>query len=174
MVKKKGIKLDKSQWQHVAWLWYEPLSKIAKIEPHAINTVRILKEKGLKLGILSNTFVHSSSLEKHLDELGLLNSFSVRLYSYQFAFRKPDARIFKTAADRIGIREENILFVGDRIDKDIKPAIAAGMTAVLKNNHTNSGKKLPKHAWKINQLSELPELIEKINTNQTPIFAQST
>jgi hypothetical protein len=39
-----------------------------------------------------------------------------------------------------------------------------GMKAVLKAAYTNAGKKIPKGAWKINQLAELPELIEKINT----------
>jgi len=55
------------------------------------------------------------------------------------------------------------LYVGDRIDKDIRPAIRSGMQAVLKTAYTNAGKKIPKGAWKINQLSELPGLIEKIN-----------
>ena len=55
------------------------------------------------------------------------------------------------------------MFVGDRIDNDIKAAVKAGMTAVLKAAYTNAGKKSPKGVWKINQLSELPGLIEKIN-----------
>ena len=58
---------------------------------------------------------------------------------------------------------ENILFVGDQINKDVKAAAKNGMYAVLKAAYTNAGKKTPKGAWKINQLSELPELIEKIN-----------
>jgi len=37
------------------------------------------------------------------------------------------------------------------------------MQAVLKTAYTNAGKKIPKGAWKINQLSELPVLIKKIN-----------
>ena len=94
----------------------------------------------------------------------ILKFFSVRVYSYEFDFRKPDVRIFKIAASRIGERPENILYVGDRIDKDVRPAIKSGMHAVLKAAYTNSGKKVPKGAWKINQLSELPELIKKINT----------
>ena len=89
----------------------------------------------------------------------------VRLYSYEFNFRKPDTRLFKTAAEKIGERLEGILFVGDRIDKDIKAAAKAGMQAVLKAAYTNLGKKVPKGTWKINRLSELPSLIEKINTN---------
>ncbi len=160
---KKGIELDEQQWRHMAWLWYEPLSKIAQVEPKIKETLISLKKLGLKLGIVSNTCVNGCSLEKHLKELGILDFFTVRLYSYEFAFRKPSARIFKIAADRIGELSENILFVGDRINIDINPAVKAGMRAVLKAAYTNEGKKPPKGAWKINQLSELPALIEKIN-----------
>jgi HAD superfamily hydrolase (TIGR01549 family) len=160
---KKGIKLDKHQWQHFAWLWYEPLSKVGQAEPKIKETLTALKKLGLKLGIVSNTFVTGSSLEKHLEQLGILDFFSVRLYSYEFDFRKPDVRIFKIAAERIGEMLENIMFVGDRINTDIKPAVKTGMQAVLKEAYTNTGKKIPKGVWKINQLRELPGLIEKIN-----------
>jgi len=60
------------------------------------------------------------------------------------------------------------LYVGDRIDKDIRPALRSGMQAVLKTAYTNTGKKTPRGAWRINQLSELPGLIEKINAGINP------
>jgi len=160
---KKGIRLDGQKWRHFAWLWYEPLSKIATTEPKIKETLAALNNSGLKLGIVSNTFVNGCSLEKHLQQIGILDFFTVRVYSYEFDFRKPDARIFKAAAEKIGEVSENILYVGDRIDKDIIPAIRSGMQAVLKTAYTNSGKKTPRGAWRINQLSELPGLIEKIN-----------
>ncbi len=160
---KKGIKLDRQQWRHFAWLWYEPLSKISRIEPKMKETLTTLRKMGLKLGIVSNTFVHGSSLEKHLEQLSILDFFTAKVYSYEFNFRKPDTRIFKIAAERIGETLENIMFVGDRIDTDVKPAAKVGMQAVLKAAYTNIGKKIPKGVLKINQLSELPVLIEKIN-----------
>jgi len=163
---KKGIKLNRQQWRHFAWLWYEPLYKASKPEPKTKETLTALKKMELKLGIVSNTFVNGSSLEKHLERLSILDFFPVRLYSYEFGFRKPDTRIFKIAAERIGETLENIMFVGDRIDTDVKPAAKIGMQAVLKTAYTNIGKKIPKGVWKINHLSELPVLIEKINAEK--------
>ena len=160
---KKGIKFDAEQWRHFAWLWYEPLSKLATTDPKIKETLISLKGLGLKLGILSNTFVNANSLEKHLKQLGLLDFFSVRLYSYQFNFRKPDLRIFKIAAERIGEAAESILYVGDRIDMDIKPALKVGFKPVLKTAYTNVGKTPPNGVLKINKISELPALIKKIN-----------
>jgi len=163
---KKGIKLDRQQWRHLAWLWYEPLSKVGKAEPKTKETLTTLANSGLKLGIVSNTFVNADSLDKHLEQLGILHFFPVRLYSYEFNFRKPDARIFRAAAERIGEMLENIMFVGDHINMDVKAAMKTGMQAVLKAAYTNAGKKTPNGVIKITHLAELPALIEKINTQK--------
>ncbi len=163
---KRGVRLDDKQWRELVWIWYEPLTKVSWVETGTKQMLTELKKMGLKLGIVSNTFVHASSLEKHLQQLSILDFFDVRLYSYQFNFRKPDLRIFETAAQRIGEEFKKTLFIGDRIDKDIKPALGAGMYAVLKEAYTNVGQKTPKGAWKINQLAELPALIEKINKKE--------
>jgi len=162
---KKGFTLDEDQLRQLGWLWYEPLAKLARIEPRLKATLASLKQMGLKLGIVSNTFISEGSLDRHLAQFGILDFFPIRLYSHQFAFRKPDIRIFQTAAQQIGEPPQDVLFVGDRINKDIVPALKAGMRAVLKEAYTNIGKKIPKGVWKISRLSELPSLIEKINAS---------
>jgi FMN phosphatase YigB (HAD superfamily) len=86
------------------------------------------------------------------------------VYSNEFDFRKPDLRIFRAAAKRIGEAMENIMHVGDSIYRDIRPAVKIGMYAIVKDAYTNAGKKIPKGAWRISRLSELPGLIERINT----------
>ena len=150
---KRGYELTEAQWREVGWLWYEPLSRVAKIEPDIKNTLTELRRMGLKLGILSNTFISAGSLDKHLHQVGILDFFPYRLYSYQFEFRKPDRRIFQAAADRMNEHLENIVYVGDRLDKDIWPALKAGMRAILKTAYTNAGKNVPTGVWKIDRTS---------------------
>jgi FMN phosphatase YigB (HAD superfamily) len=146
---RKGFTLSDEQWQQLGWSWYEPLAKQAQIEPGLKKTLASFKQMGLKLGIVSNTFISDDSLDRHLAQFRILDFFPLRLYSHQFDFRKPDVRIFQAAAKKIGELPQNILFVG--------------MGAVLKEAYTNIGKKIPRGVWMINQLSELPALIEKIN-----------
>lgn len=160
---KNRIHLEERQWQKLVWLWYEPLHKIAKTEPDLLQTLTSLKQQGLKLGIISNTFVNACALDQHLKELGIFDLFDTRLYSYQFSFRKPDQRIFIAAADRIGVHLPNILYIGDRINKDIAPTLKLDMHAALITAYTNAGQTPPKQAWKIDKLSELPEMVEKHN-----------
>ena len=140
---RRGYTLNEEQWREFGWLWYEPLSRIAKVEPDIKETLAKLKGMGLKLGILSNTFVSTGSLDRQLEQLGMLEFFPYRLYSYQYEYRKPDRRIFEAAIAETGEPAENILFVGDRIYMDIRPALKAGMRAVLKSAYTNKGKEVP-------------------------------
>ena len=160
---KRAIRLTGQQWQQLVWLWYEPLGRLAWIEPNLPATLASLKQLQLKLGIVTNTFISASSLERHLKQVGILDFFTVRLYSYEFDFRKPDVRIFEAAAERIREKITDIMFVGDRLDNDIKPALKLGMYAVLKSAYTNNGQKIPIGVLKINRLSELPALIQRIN-----------
>jgi HAD superfamily hydrolase (TIGR01549 family) len=165
---RKGVRLSPEQWEQFAWLWYEPLARCARIEPDLPETLGVLQRMGLKLGIVSNTFVSRTSLERQLRELGLLDFFSVQLYSCEFHFRKPNVEIFRRAAEQIGTAAPQILFVGDRIDNDIRPALRSGMQAALKEAHTNAGKRTPPGAHRIRRLAELPGLVEQINAGAVP------
>jgi HAD superfamily hydrolase (TIGR01549 family) len=165
---RQGMRLSPENWEEFAWSWYEPLSHMAKVEPDIKETLGHLTGLGLKLGILSNTFVNRTSLDRHLQRAGIIEFFPVRLFSYEFKVRKPHREIFRIAAERIGEALENVLFVGDRIDKDIEPALGGGMKAALKDAYTNAGKETPKGAWRIQHLSELPALVESFNAAAVP------
>jgi putative hydrolase of the HAD superfamily len=162
---KLGVQLSPEDWQQFAWLWYEPLSRRARIEEGLLECLTRLTRMGLKLGIVSNTFVNRASLQRQLQLVGLLEFFPVQLYSYEYHVRKPSTELFQIAADKIGERPRNILFVGDRIDNDVLPALKSGMRAALKEAYTNQGKKLPPAALRIRRLGELPALIEQINAS---------
>ena len=163
---RRGTRLNQQQWIDYAKCWYEPLRKIARVEPDIIETLKKLKGKKLKLGVLSNTFINASTLDRHLAQLGLLEFFEVRVYSYEYPFRKPDKRIFLDAAKKLNTEPENILFVGDRIDTDINGSAAAAMLPCLKKAYTNINKKNYNNIMRVDKLSELPGLVESINAGQ--------
>ncbi len=159
----RGFNLSREEWQELNWLWYEPLRKRARTEPDLAETLTKLTEAGLKLGIVSNTFVSAGALDRHLTEEGLIGFFDTRVYSCEFGFRKPDKRIFLEAARQVGAEPANIIYVGDRINKDVKGALRAGMKPVLKKAYTNAGKKAPDGVERIDNIAELPELVQAIN-----------
>ena len=50
--------------------------------------------------------------------------------SQEVAVRKPDARIFHLACERLGVSPEEVLMIGDNLEADIKGALNVGMKAV--------------------------------------------
>ena len=164
LAEKTGVRLSEENWKNFVWLWYKPLSELASVEPDIIQTLSALKQKGIKLAVVSNTFIHSSAMNKHLAQLGILDLFDFTCYSYQLDFRKPDPRIFTATAEMIGEKVEDIMFVGDRLDNDVNPAVKVGMTAVLKSTSENASKKLPRRAFRVDTLAQLPGLVEKITS----------
>jgi len=161
--RRRGITLTDEQWREFAWRWYEPLGRIGRVQPDTPPALAALRDAGLKLGIVSNTFVNRESLERHMEQFGILEYFPVRVYSYEHPRRKPYPGIFQRAAELVGEPFERIAFVGDRIDKDIRPALRHGMLAVMRRAYTNAGKAVPDGAVEIDRISELPGLIQRID-----------
>lgn len=172
--RKRGFTLSPAQWEEVNWQWYRGLADIGGVVPGTPQTLEKLRQTGLKLGLLSNTFIHKSSLERHMQEAGLLDYLPVRLYTYDYPWRKPDARIFKEGARAMGVDCEKIIYVGDRIDNDVIGAKKVGMLPVLVKAYTNAMIPIPADVAFIESLTELPEWIEKnclvntANTNPQP------
>lgn len=167
--KRKKFTLTNEQWNDFNWFWYEPLTDHAETEPNLRQTLAKMRDSGIKLGIISNTFVNCSALDRHLTEEGIIDYFPMRLFSYQYKCRKPNKHIFIEGARKIGVAPENVIYVGDRIDKDVKGSARAGMHPVLKRTHTNLGKKCPENVTVIEKISELPDLIERINSGKLAI-----
>jgi FMN phosphatase YigB (HAD superfamily) len=66
-----------------------------------------------------------------LAALGLDRFLSATVFSSELGWRKPDARIFTAALQRLGVEAEEAVFVGDRLRDDIAGARAVGMRTVL-------------------------------------------
>jgi putative hydrolase of the HAD superfamily len=88
-------------------------------------TLGALRARGLKLGIITNGETEFQG--RHIAALGLAALVDTVLVSQTEGLRKPDAAIFRLAADRLGVTPDQCLFVGDNPAADILGAHAAGM-----------------------------------------------
>jgi putative hydrolase of the HAD superfamily len=55
----------------------------------------------------------------------------VEVFSCEVGLRKPDPRIYRLAAERLGVDPERCLYVGDGAYGELSGAAAVGMHAVL-------------------------------------------
>lgn len=160
---KMGQKLSNEQRVELAWKWYEPLREVSTIEDNLRQTLQQLADSGLKLGIVSNTFVPGEILDRHLTEENLIDLVGMRVYSCDVRYRKPNPKIFKIALERLGLAAESSLFVGDSIKADIGGSNRAGLISVLKDpsGRYDNHRICPAH--RIRRINELPDIVAQYN-----------
>jgi HAD superfamily hydrolase (TIGR01509 family) len=91
--------------------------------PDTAPTLRALRERGVKIGIVSNVPRDLSDVFASHGLGGLVDAF---VHSFQVGAEKPDPRIFLAACERLGTRPEATLMVGDHAVAD-GGATAAGL-----------------------------------------------
>jgi putative hydrolase of the HAD superfamily len=89
-----------------------------------------LEELGrrFRLGVVSNS---NGTARAKLVRIGLARHFEVIVDSQEEAIEKPDPRIFHVALQRMGVRAEESIYIGDMYHVDVVGARAAGLRAVL-------------------------------------------
>ncbi|MBI4718630.1 MAG: HAD family hydrolase [Planctomycetes bacterium] len=126
-----GIRLDLERTRAVTAQGLPGLKKMFTKDPDALGVVERLHRAGLKLGVISNTFVPGFAIDAFLLQEGLLGYFPVRIYSSEVRYMKPDPKIFRMALDQLGVPARRAAFVGDNVRKDIWGAARVGMKTVL-------------------------------------------
>jgi len=85
-----------------------------------------------RLGVISDAiFSPGRVLRGLLEKEGLADLFDVFVFSDEIGGAKPDASVFRAAANGLGVEPSEIVHVGDREPNDIAGARAAGARAIL-------------------------------------------
>ena len=94
------------------------------------DTLRALRSRGLKLGVVTNG--PSQTQRRKIAVLGLEGSFDAVLVSEEEGVRTPEAELFRRALVHCGVAPHEALFVGDHPVADVAGAHQAGLKAVWK------------------------------------------
>jgi len=124
-------------------------------------TVEMLRENGLKLGLISNV---DYGIMYFVREIRLYEYFDTVVFSWQVKWKKPHPRIFQIALDRLKVKPEESIMVGDSLRADVKGAKNIGMTAVWINrsgNVVNVNELDVKPDYIIKSLKELEKIIRR-------------
>jgi len=99
--------------------------------PGIADVLKELQVTGIAMGLIANTGVPGWVMDRNFRGVGLLQYFPVRIYSGDEGVEKPDPRIFELAAQRAGLSGRRLIYMGDRVDKDVAGARAAGWSSIL-------------------------------------------
>ncbi len=103
------------------------LAGLATLDESMMNLVREVRRQGLATALLSNSW------GEHYPRELFDGLFDAVVISGREGTRKPEPAIFRLAADRLGVRLQECLFVDD-LTVNVEAAVAVGMRAV---HHTS-------------------------------------
>jgi HAD superfamily hydrolase (TIGR01509 family) len=107
--------------EHRAWA---PARRLAPTT-HAL--LESLRDRGLRLGLVSNALDPPRLLHRDLADFGVAERLDAAVFSSEVGWRKPHAAIFERALELTGADPVRTLMVGDRLREDVGGAAALGM-----------------------------------------------
>jgi HAD superfamily hydrolase (TIGR01549 family) len=125
-----------------------------------------LRDQGIRVGLAGNQTARAEgilkALEFPIDVLGTSDSWGVE---------KPSPDFFARLIEEAGCAPEAVLYVGDRIDNDVRPAQEAGLqTALLRRGPWGYILRDPvveeRSLFTLEDLVELPDLVRAHNEQQ--------
>ena len=137
--------------------------------PNLRQTMERLRQMSLRMGVISN-IISTSVVPHFLAEYGLEQYMECVIMSSVTGVRKPSADIFRVAEQQMGLRSEELAYVGDTISRDVRGVRNAGWRLMIqiRNPGTAHRDKGLEHAgfrpdYLIDDLWEIPAIIEKEN-----------
>jgi putative hydrolase of the HAD superfamily len=111
--------------EHRGW------ARARHLHPDAHRLLEEVRSRGLRTGIVSNTFDPPDLLHADLAAEGVTERVDTVVFSSEIGRRKPAPEIYRAALDALGVEPANALFVGDRVREDVQGPAALGMRTCL-------------------------------------------
>ncbi|MHA2179936.1 MAG: HAD family hydrolase [Promethearchaeota archaeon] len=94
----------------------------------AVDTLKMLRGLGYKLGLITNCSAEVPSMWKNTEFSQL---FDVAIFSASVGMKKPDPQIYNLAFEQLGVEPNDCLYFGDGDSNELLGASQLGMKAVM-------------------------------------------
>ncbi|MES5938919.1 MULTISPECIES: HAD-IA family hydrolase [unclassified Bacillus cereus group] len=110
--------------------WNEKFPTCFSIDQNTIHFLNHIKSH-FKIGIITNGSTHRQKAK--IINTNLNNYFDTIIISEEVGLSKPDKRIFELALNKLNVQPEDVLFIGDDLEKDIAGPQNANINGVWFN-----------------------------------------
>ncbi|MBV9280578.1 MAG: HAD-IA family hydrolase [Chloroflexi bacterium] len=126
-----GLELPPDLVRSIAEMEHRALVGKVAAPPENLAVLQTLKDRGLRLGLVSNATLLPEMMHQDIERLGIATFMDHAVFSSEARVRKPHPAIFTQVLDALGTAPEEAIFVGDRLHDDIGGAQRVGMGGVL-------------------------------------------
>ncbi|MFC1920249.1 HAD family hydrolase [Chloroflexota bacterium] len=159
VAEKLGASPDEAQIKKAAQINLDYVENAIKPRSDTVETLTCLRERGYKVGLLSNW---SHEVPTVWDSVPLSRLFDAAVFSSKVGMLKPDPRIYLMVAEKLEVRPEECLYIGDGASRELAGAQAVGMDPVLIDNKGKDSEH-PVNAeaeeWQGNRITSLAEIM---------------
>ena len=137
---------------------YEALAMTPR--PEAIGVLSHLKQKQHKLGLISNC---ASETVTVWENTSIKPFFKVTIFSCAVGLKKPNPQIYQIALNRLKVKPQDCLYIGDGSNRELTGALSVGMHPVLIRTPAEENYSFDEDDWDgttISSLSKVLNLIE--------------
>lgn len=135
--------------------------------PDVRTCMTALRDMGLWVGVAGNQTLRAGEILRKLELPA-----DLIVTSEELGVTKPDSAFFSALISASPCEAGRIVYVGDRLDNDLKPAKAAGMRTVfirrgpwgyIWEHHPDMATAAD---WRLTSLAELPLIIDEVNRSE--------
>ena len=93
-------------------------------DPDIIPMLKALRDKGIKVGLITNCYFEERDAITNCD---MYDFFDALCMSCEIGIKKPDPRVYELCAEKLGVKIDECLYVGDGGSNELQAAKAVGM-----------------------------------------------
>lgn len=138
--------------KHVQDFWNNNFPNCFSINQHTVSIVSSIKQRA-KVAIITNGT--SQRQRAKINNTKLNSCFETIIISEEVGFSKPDKQIFEVALNNLNVHPDEVLFVGDDLEKDIEGCQNANIKGIWYNPMMKKNETLIKPFAEINSFDGL-------------------
>ncbi|MGL4337583.1 MAG: HAD family hydrolase [Turicibacter sp.] len=125
---------------------------------------KTLDKLGIKYGAVSNSSFTEETLKDELEHYNLSPNFEFIISSAEYCLRKPHQTIFNLAQRKLGLKHEDIWFIGDSYKYDIEGSKNAGLFPIWYNKKNKCAYQKV-DCLEVKSISEITKMITDLYNN---------
>ncbi len=157
--KKLGRNTDDAQIKLAAEIRNDFITEVMRPQQDSMGVISRLRSQGLKIGLISNCSPETPEVWR---KLSLVSLFDMAIFSCLVKLQKPDPRIYQMAIEKLVVKPENCLYIGDGDSQELSGASRVGMNPVLIRLAGENGSQphlIKREEWDNPRISSLTEAL---------------
>lgn len=121
------INADERVIERLVGMWNKN-ELLAKPFLETIEVLEKLKKKGIKVALISDS---TPTIKRVVEKFGLADYFDEMMFSFDTGLLKTDPEMYHKLVEKLGVKPDEVVVIGDSIPTDIIGAKNAGLKTIL-------------------------------------------